>query len=114
MQNFSIQDCDWLRPVSASRERNLKQKASVQEMAKRTELLADFLYWFIDGFVISLVKVRGSRESANRVTADIGCPLDCFLHHRLGTASEPSSVLPAGRLASHHRTITEYSRPNNI
>ena len=56
MQGFSIADCDWLRPRSAADHANQAQIPSTKEMVKRREMLAEFLFWFIDGFVTDLVK----------------------------------------------------------
>lgn len=56
LQGFSISDCDWLRPPKASRSN--ENKPNQVEMAKRKELLADFLYWLFDGFIIELLRVR--------------------------------------------------------
>lgn len=63
LQRFCVADCDWLHPQSASRASNFLQKPNVVEMGKRRELLQEFIYWFIDGFVINLVRVsRVKRE----------------------------------------------------
>jgi len=56
LQGFSIADCDWLRPRSSGDKANRDQVPNPREMAKRRELLSEFLFWLIDGFVIDLVK----------------------------------------------------------
>lgn len=66
VQKFRIADCDWLRPASASKERNGKQKPNEVEMGKRRELLQEFLYWFMDGFVMDLAKVRSIVQGGTR------------------------------------------------
>lgn len=58
LQQFCISDCDWLRPPSASQPSNFKQRPNEVEMAKRRELLHEFIFWLVDGFVVPLVKVR--------------------------------------------------------
>lgn len=57
LQKFCVADCDWLRPSTASKKSNFYQLPNQVEMAKRRELLQEFLYWFIDGFVMNIVKV---------------------------------------------------------
>lgn len=57
LQNFRIEDCDWLRPASSSKKSNFNQKPNEVEMIKRRELLSEFLFWFIDGFLMNVVKV---------------------------------------------------------
>ena len=56
LQGFSVADCDWLRPRSAGDEANKDQVPNATEMAKRRQFLGEFLFWFIDGFVIDLVR----------------------------------------------------------
>ncbi|KAI5476957.1 telomerase reverse transcriptase [Pseudohyphozyma bogoriensis] len=56
LQGFSIADCDWLRPKSGKEERNREQKANEVEMERRKGLLADFMLWFFEGFVVELLR----------------------------------------------------------
>lgn len=67
LQGFCVADCDWLRPASFSKKRNFHQKQSVQEVEKQKEILADFLFWFVDGFLVNLIKVSSvfASESAS-------------------------------------------------
>lgn len=57
VQKFCIEDCDWLRPESSTRRRNVNQKPNQMDLAKKNELLSEFLYWLFNSFVIDLVKV---------------------------------------------------------
>ncbi|SCV70113.1 BQ2448_1507 [Microbotryum intermedium] len=56
LQGFCVADCEWLLPLSSTRPRNRFQRAPSVEMAKRRELLMEFLYWFFDGFIVDLVR----------------------------------------------------------
>ncbi|GAA6017946.1 hypothetical protein JCM10207_002715 [Rhodosporidiobolus poonsookiae] len=56
LQGFSILECEWLVPPSASHKSNKQQKPNALDMEKRRELLSDFLFWLIDGFVIDLIR----------------------------------------------------------
>ncbi|BGP16855.1 Telomerase reverse transcriptase [Rhodosporidiobolus nylandii] len=56
LQSFSVLDCDWLAPPSSSNKENRQQKPNSTDLEKRQELLADFLFWFFDGFVVDLVR----------------------------------------------------------
>ncbi|SGZ26907.1 BQ5605_C025g09993 [Microbotryum silenes-dioicae] len=56
LQGLCVADCDWLLPLSATRPRNRFQRAPSVEMAKRREVLMEFLYWFFDGFIVDLVR----------------------------------------------------------
>ena len=57
LQGFSILDCDWLRLPSASLSKNAKQKPNQIEMEFRKEMLMEFVFWYLDSFIIDLVKV---------------------------------------------------------
>src|SRR5437868_11525504 len=52
MQGFSNSECDWLSPSNTDQVR-----VPVTDTMKRRELLEDFLYWFFDSFVLSLLQV---------------------------------------------------------
>ncbi|GAA5865197.1 hypothetical protein JCM1840_003940 [Sporobolomyces johnsonii] len=56
LQGFAVLDCDWLRPESSSRKENFSQRPNALDLQKRRELLAEFLFWFFDGFVTELVR----------------------------------------------------------
>ncbi|GAA5959406.1 hypothetical protein JCM21900_006848 [Sporobolomyces salmonicolor] len=56
LQGFALLDCDWLRPDSSSRQKNFSQRPNALDLEKRRELLAEFLFWFFDGFVTELVR----------------------------------------------------------
>lgn len=56
LQNFleglRVTDMDWLRPAKVRTTDGL----STSDRAKRYELLAEFVYWLVDGFLIPLVR----------------------------------------------------------
>ncbi|KAM0789504.1 hypothetical protein ACM66B_000323 [Microbotryomycetes sp. NB124-2] len=56
LQGFCVSDCDWLRPRSSSNPKNQGQRPSTIETACRLELLQEFLFWFVDGFLVSLLR----------------------------------------------------------
>lgn len=64
LQKYCIADCAWLLPFSASLPRNSEQRPNELEMAKRRELLQEFIFWIVDGLVIPLVRVSLSTSSA--------------------------------------------------
>lgn len=70
LQNFCVADCDWLRAPSAGYTQNSQQRANAVEMDKRRELLQEFLFWFVDGWLMDLLKttfvVTESAKSRNR------------------------------------------------
>jgi telomerase reverse transcriptase len=55
LQGFSTSECDWLMP-SGLAARN-QPRVSVTDALKRKELLEDFVFWYFDSFVSSLLKV---------------------------------------------------------
>ena len=57
LQGFSLLDCDWLRPPSA---KNANLKPNQIEMEFRKEMLMEFVFWYLDSFIIDLVKVSTS------------------------------------------------------
>lgn len=112
VQKFCIADCDWLQPASASKERNRKQKPNQVEIEKRRELLQEFLYWFIDGFVMDLAKVRVFlHERTRRLIAVL---LDCLCDHRIGELPESYALLPPGRLERHLQAAAQEPRPDAV
>ncbi|KAK4054671.1 Telomerase reverse transcriptase [Microbotryomycetes sp. JL221] len=70
LQGFCVSDCDWLRPRSSSNSNNHHQPISTIETTKRLELLQEFIFWFIDGFLMSLLRtcfyVTDSTTHVNR------------------------------------------------
>ncbi|GAA5971226.1 hypothetical protein JCM11641_004195 [Rhodosporidiobolus odoratus] len=56
LQGFAILDCEWLAPPSSSHKQNLHQRPNAADMEKRRELLCEALYWFMDGFVVDLIR----------------------------------------------------------
>lgn len=69
LQGFSIIDCTWLAPSSTQ---SIKQRSTAEDMRKRKEIVHEWLYWLIDGFVMELVKVCSFvvSKSVNSQTAD--------------------------------------------
>lgn len=55
LQRFSSSDCEWLMPPGDGHE---QKRVSLSDASKRRELLEDFLFWFFDSFLISLLRVR--------------------------------------------------------
>ncbi|KAK4702528.1 telomerase reverse transcriptase, partial [Phenoliferia sp. Uapishka_3] len=70
LQNFCLSDCDWIRPSSGSKVSNKFQVPNAVEMNKRRELLCEFVFWFVDGFIFDLLKttfmMTESASSRNR------------------------------------------------
>jgi telomerase reverse transcriptase len=58
LQGFSTSECDWLTPPGTA-ARN-QTRVSVTDALKRRELLEDFVFWYFDSFVSSLLKVCGT------------------------------------------------------
>jgi hypothetical protein len=58
MQGFSSADCDWLATPGSGKA----TRVAVSDTLKRKELLEDFLFWYFDSFVLSLLKVRKSAQ----------------------------------------------------
>lgn len=55
LQGFKINDCElWIGTAS---ERAKQQRSSVSDSIKRRELLEEFIYWFLESFVLSLIRV---------------------------------------------------------
>lgn len=61
LQGFSVLDCAWLGPQSASAA---AQRTTPADMQKRHELLSEFMYWFFDSFILDLVKVSRLKKGA--------------------------------------------------
>ena len=53
LQGFSTTACDWLGPSNHKATR-----VSESDMRKRRELLEEFVFWYFDGFLVPLLKVR--------------------------------------------------------
>lgn len=58
LQGFSISDCEWLMPSGVGAQQ--RPRVSVTDSLKRLELLQEFVFWFFDGFLVPLLKVRAS------------------------------------------------------
>lgn len=54
LQEFSILECGWLGPASASAA---GQRTTAADVRKRHELLSEFIFWLFDSFVIDLIRV---------------------------------------------------------
>jgi hypothetical protein len=54
LQGFSTSECDWLLPNST---KGKTQRPTAEESRKRRELLEEWLYYLVDGFLVSLLKV---------------------------------------------------------
>lgn len=54
LQGFSTSECDWLMPPGTA-ARN-QRRVSVTDALKRRELLEEFIFWYFDSFVSSLLK----------------------------------------------------------
>lgn len=63
LQGLSVAECDWLLPAG---HKALRQRANAAESCKRRELLEEFVYWYFDSFVISLLRVRSLCAPAER------------------------------------------------
>ncbi|RDB25955.1 Telomerase reverse transcriptase [Hypsizygus marmoreus] len=56
IQRFSTSECDWLTPPgNAARQQS---RVSVSDALKRREVLEEFLFWYFDSFVSSLLKTN--------------------------------------------------------
>ena len=56
LQGFATSDCEWLMPSSAKAQQ--QSRVPVTDALKRLELLQEFVFWFFDGFLLPLLKVR--------------------------------------------------------
>lgn len=54
MDGLRITDIPWLAPPTAS----ATAKLSLTDFKKRTELLAEFVYWFFDSIVVHLIRTN--------------------------------------------------------
>ncbi|KAG2017771.1 hypothetical protein CC2G_007253 [Coprinopsis cinerea AmutBmut pab1-1] len=54
LQNFSTTACEWLAPPGEKAQ--AQKRVSVSDSLKRRELLEEFLFWYLDGFVTPLLK----------------------------------------------------------
>lgn len=55
LQGFSTADCDWLAPPGE--KARAQKRVSVSDSLKRRELLEEFVFWYLDSFVMPLLKV---------------------------------------------------------
>lgn len=56
MQGFRTSDCEWLMPDTPGARK--QARVSVSDSLKRAELLQEFIFWYFDGFLLPLLKVR--------------------------------------------------------
>ncbi|GLB40371.1 putative telomerase reverse transcriptase [Lyophyllum shimeji] len=56
IQGFSTLACDWLMPPGEAAHR--QSRVSVSDALKRRELLEEFIFWYFDSFVSSLLKTN--------------------------------------------------------
>ena len=56
LQEFHTLDCDWLTPRGKGAQK--QPRVSVSDSLKRLELVQDFVFWYFDGFLLPLLKVR--------------------------------------------------------
>jgi telomerase reverse transcriptase len=54
LQRFSTADCDWLILPGPGARR--QARVSVSDALKRRELLEEFLFWYLDSFVLPLLR----------------------------------------------------------
>lgn len=54
VQDFSTAACTWLMPPGSGQK---QQRVSVSDALMRRELLEDFIFWFFDSFIVSLLEV---------------------------------------------------------
>lgn len=73
-------------------------RVSVSDALKRRELLEDFMFWFFDSFVISLLRVCLVTFLDHRFIVMV--TLDHFLHYRYLGLSQSGALLSAGRLGT--------------
>lgn len=52
MQGFKVNDCEWLCAGPAN------GRIPVDEATKRRHLVEELIYWYFDGFLVPLLKVR--------------------------------------------------------
>ena len=110
MQGMSTSECEWLLPPNNPKRTHDHQ--SEAEMKKRRELLQEFLFWYFDGFLVPLLKVRvrvaalndvfgegGGRVVKGKEGKSVHALTDDLLHHRILRLPEPRALLSAGRLA---------------
>ncbi|KAK7050869.1 Telomerase reverse transcriptase [Paramarasmius palmivorus] len=53
LQDFSTSACEWLMPPGDGKN---QMRVPVTDTLKRRELLEDFLFWFFDSFIVSLLR----------------------------------------------------------
>ncbi|ESK87254.1 telomerase reverse transcriptase [Moniliophthora roreri MCA 2997] len=53
LQDFSTSACEWLMPPGDGRNQG---RVPVTDALKRRELLEEFLFWFFDSFIISIIR----------------------------------------------------------
>lgn len=90
LQGFSLMECDWLAPDTASSR--AQHRVSATDVAKRRELLEEYIFWYFDSFLIPLLKVRRYSVHPRVAKFDLS---DHVLHNRVFRVSEEDSVLPS-------------------
>lgn len=56
LQGFSTSACEWLMP--SGKKAQAQGRVCVSDALKRRELLEEFMFWYFDGFLMPLLKVR--------------------------------------------------------
>ncbi len=86
VQGFSTSACDWLMPPGSGAN---QMRVPATDFFKRRELLEDFLYWYFDSFVLSLLKVN------NALFVSLGFIIVSghLLYHRLVSISTTNAIL---------------------
>jgi telomerase reverse transcriptase len=95
LQGFKVRDCDlWL---GAASERAGQQRSSVSDSIKCRELLEEFIYWFFESFVLSLIKVSTFQNFPIHCRIHRGLRfVDHLLCDRIFSVQELCTVFPAG------------------
>jgi telomerase reverse transcriptase len=86
LQGFRSSDCDWLLP---SKDTARNQRATASDSLKQRQLLEQFIYWYFDGFVIPLIRVRPILFQHTVGMKVLGQ----FLCYGIGCISKPGSLL---------------------
>lgn len=69
LQGFSTSACEWLMP--SGKKVNTQGRVSVSDALKRRELLEEFMFWYFDGFLLQLLKVRDLDRHQERKDSDL-------------------------------------------
>lgn len=107
LQGFSMLECEWLRPASASAAR---QRTTTADVKKRHELLSEFMVWLFDSFVVDLIRVSAILLDPGHWLITAECTADGVLRDRFRDASEPPALLSPGRLEQAMRASAQAAR----